>query len=107
MKIILANGTEIEIADASYGGHYIINCTNTTEYQTIWNKFTSSNLSNFTLINDNGQTLVQKSQVRLLSTQAIINQDNTVVGHFYFSEGVDIPNEYEAAGRILLGEDGI
>lgn len=107
MKIILANNEEIEVADATFGGHYVINCANSAAYQNIWNKFTSNNLSTFKLIDNNDKILVNKIQVRLLSTQAIINQDNTVVGHFYFSKGLDVPNEYEAAGKILLGEDEV
>lgn len=107
MKIILANNEKIEVADATFNGHYIINCENSAAYQTIWNKFTTDNLSKFKFMDNNDKIVINKLQVRLLSTQAILNPDNTVVGHFYFSEGLDIPNEYEAAGRILLGEDEI
>ena len=26
MKIILANGTEVQLAQATYDGHYVVNC---------------------------------------------------------------------------------
>lgn len=105
MKIVLNNGSEIELAQATYDGHYVVNCANAAAYQAIWNSFTASNLSDFKLVDDEGNIVKEVLYIRLSSTQAIINPDNTVTGHFYFDGGTELPNEYEEAGRILLGEE--
>lgn len=105
MKIILQDNTEIQLAQATYDNHYIVNCPNVVAYQTIWNYFTSENLSDFKLVDDNGNIVKHTLYIRLLSTQAIINPDNTITGHFYFGNGTTISNEYEQAGKILLGEE--
>lgn len=106
MKIILANGTEVQLAQATYDGHYVVNYQSTAEYQTIWSYFTPENLSDFRLVDDNDNVVSRTLYIRLTSTQAILNPDNTVTGHFYFSGSTVVPNEYEQAGRILLGEEG-
>ena len=104
MKIQLYDGTEIQLDSATYDGHYVVNCQNRAEYQGIWDKFTTENLADFKLYD--GENLVKRVlYIRLSSTQAILNPDNTVTGHFYFTGGTDVPNEYEEAGRILLGEE--
>lgn len=107
MKIILANGTEVQLAQATYDGHYVVNCPNVVAYQTIWSYFTPENLSDFKLVDDNDNVVSRTFYIRLSSTQAIINPDNTITGHFYFMGGTVAPNEYEQAGRILLGEEGV
>lgn len=104
MKIVLKND-EIEVTQATYDGHYVINCNNRAIYNAIWNKFTTENLEDFKLIDDNNKVALRVLNIRLNSTQAILNPDNTVTGHFYFSGGMTMPNEYETAGRILLGEE--
>lgn len=105
MKIILKDGSEVQVAQATYDGHYVVECQNRAAYNTIWNLFTTQNLADFKLT-DNDNNLVERTlYIRLICTQAILNPDNTVTGHFYFSGGTKVPNEYEEAGRILLGED--
>ena len=106
MRIVLADNQEIQLAEATYDGHYVVSCQSRAEYQTIWDKFTAENLSDFKLYD--GDNLVKRVlYIRLSSTQAILNPDNTVTGHFYFTGGTEVPNEYEEAGRILLGEDEV
>lgn len=104
MKIILANGTEIQVTQATYDGHYVINYPNKQAYQTDWDLMESANLADFKLYD--GDNLINRTlNTRLSSTQAIINPDNTVTGHFYFTGGTIVLNEYEQAGKILLGEE--
>lgn len=105
MKIILKDNTEIELAQATYDGHYVVDCASRAAYDAIWDNFTTANLEDFKLVDDNDNVVSETLYIRLSSTQAILNPDNTVTGHFYFSGGTVLPNEYEEAGRILLGEE--
>lgn len=105
MKIILNNGSEIELAQATYDGHYVVDCENRAAYDAIWDNFTTENLEDLKLVDDNGNVVSETLYIRLSSTQAIINPDNTITGHFYFTDGLTMPNEYEEAGKILLGEE--
>lgn len=105
MKIILNDNSEIAVDSATYDGHYVINCDNAPAYQALWNRFTANNLSDFKLADDEDKVVLRVFYIRLKSTQAILNPDGTVTGHFYFDGGTVMPNEYEEAGRILLGEE--
>lgn len=105
MKIILNNGSEIELAQATYDGHYVVDCENRAAYDAIWDNFTTENLEDLKLVDDNDNVVSETLYIRLSSTQAILNPDNTVTGHFYFTDGLTMPNEYEEAGKILLGEE--
>lgn len=105
MKIILNNGSEIEVAQATYDGHYVVNCNSRAAYDAIWDNFTMANLEDFKLVDENDNVVLRVLYIRLSSTQAIINPDNTITGHFYFTDGLTMPNEYEEAGKILLGEE--
>lgn len=103
MKIVLADNSEIEVSQATYDGHCVVNYQNRQAYQADWDKFTAEDLADFKLYD--GDNLVKRVlYIRLSSTQAIINPDNTITGHFYFTDGLTMPNEYEEAGKILLGE---
>lgn len=105
MKIVLNDNSEITINSATYDGHYIVNCESTAAYQALWNRFTANNLADFKLLNDDNKLVERTLYINLLSTQAILNPDGTITGHFYFNGGTKVPNELEEAGRILLGED--
>jgi hypothetical protein len=105
VKIVLKDGTEIQIAQATYDGHYVIDCANRAAYDAVWDNFTTENLEDFRLVDNNDNMVLRVLYIRLTSTQAILNPDNTVTGHFYLSGGTVLPNEYEQAGRILLGEE--
>lgn len=105
MKIVLKDNTEIQVDQATYDKHFIINFDSVYDYQTTWGYFTTNNLADFTLYDDNDEVVKKIMYIRLSSTQAIINPDNTVTGHFYFTGGTEIPNEYEQAGKILMGEE--
>ena len=104
MKMVLADNSEIEVASATYDNHYVVNFANSQAYQATWNTMTVENLADFKLYD--GDSLIKRVlYIVLSSTQAIINPDNTVTGHFYFTGGTTMPNEYEEAGKILLGEE--
>lgn len=104
MKIVLKDNTEIEVAQATYDGHYVVNCNSRAAYDAIWDNFTTANLEDFKLVDDNDNVVLRVLYIHLTSTQAILNPDNTVTGHFYFGGGTVMPNEYAEAGKILLGE---
>ena len=53
MKIVLKDNTEVQIAQATYDGHYVVNCNNRAAYDAIWDNFTTANLEDFKLIDDN------------------------------------------------------
>ena len=105
MKILLNDGTKVQLDSATYDGHYVVNCESVSAYQDIWDNFTTNNLADFKLVDDEDNVVSRTLYIRLISTQAILNPDNTVTGHFYFNGGTPVPNEYEEAGRILLGEE--
>ena len=52
MKIILNNGSEIEVAQATYDGHYVINCNSRAAYDAMWDNFTTANLEDFKLVDE-------------------------------------------------------
>lgn len=106
MTMILSDGTQISLADASFNKHYVISCQDCEDFKTQRDKLTEQNLAEIQ-ITDSGQTIATVRNAMLTGVQEVINSDGSVTGHFYFSGGetVQPESEYSEAGRILMGEE--
>ena len=106
LKLILKDGTEIELAEAGLSQHYVVTCSSKTAFQRIWGGMTDENLAEIQ-ITENGNTIQTIINSKLAGTQTVNNPDGTITGHFYLSGGVFTQQdaEYSEAGRILLGEE--
>lgn len=56
LKLILKDGTGIELEEASYTQHYVVSCKDAKAFQRIWNKLTDENLSEIQ-ITEEGNTV--------------------------------------------------
>ena len=104
LVLILADGTEIELADATYNKHYVVNCTNGDDFSEKRSAMTNENLSEVKILED-GEEVAHLIGLTLTSVQEVLNPDNTVTAHFYFTGGENATTKYAEAGKILLGED--
>lgn len=106
LKLTLKDGTEIDLVDAGYNQHYVVECKDGKAFQKIWNKLTDENLSEIQITGD-GDIAHTYTGSKLKGTQTVENPDGTVTGHFYLDGGayVQPSDEYSEAGRILLGEE--
>ena len=107
LKLILKDGTEIQMADASLSQHYVVMCADKDAFHEIWDMLTEENISELQVM-ENGVITRTIVGSKLNGTQAVMNPDGiTITGHFYMSGGAYIQqgDEYSEAGRILLGEE--
>lgn len=106
LKLILKDGTGIELEEAGYTQHYVVACEDVRSFQEIWDNLTEENLSEIRLVEDGNivHTIIGSS---LEGTQTVTNSDGTITGHFYLSGGEyrQPSDEYSEAGKILLGEE--
>lgn len=105
LKLILKDGTGIELEEAGYTRHYVVSCKDAKTFQSIWNKLTEENLSEIQITED-GNTAHTIIGSELEGTQTVTNPDGTITGHFYLSGGEykQPEDEYSEAGKILLGK---
>ena len=104
LKLILKDGTQIDLMDAGYTRHYVVKCADEAGFQEIWNKLTKENLSEIQ-ITENGNTVHTITGSTLQGTQTVTNPDGTITGHFYLDGGEYVRDDYSEAGKILLGEE--
>lgn len=107
LKLILKDGTEVDIVEAGYTQHYVVTCADEAAFKGIWEKMTEDNLSEIQITED-GSTVHTITGSSLSGTQTVNNPDGTVTGHFYLTGGeyVQATDDYSEAGKILLGEEG-
>lgn len=106
LKMVLSDGSQIDIAEFGLPMHAIVICADDAEMQTVWAQLTPDKLSSME-IQENGETVFTFSSVTLDGLQCIMNGDGSVTAHFYMS-GTNtsaINTEYAEAGKILLGEE--
>lgn len=95
LKMILADGTEITLAEAGLTQHYVVVCSSRTAFQRIWGAMTEENLSVIRIKRD-GQVVQVIRGSKLSGTQTVGNPDGTITGHFYLEGGeFDPPAENE------------
>ena len=104
LTLILNDNTEIDIVDANVSNHIVALFDDSTDYTSAWDLMTDENLEEIKIMEDD--VLIHKIvHSHLSSTQAIINSDDTITGHFYFTGGDYADKEYFEAAHILLGEE--
>ena len=103
LVLLLADGTEIEIADATYNKHYVVNCSDSADFVAKRTLFTPSNLSDIKIYDDDVE-VAHIVGLELSGAQEVINPDETVTGHFYFYGGQNVTADYAEVGRILIGD---
>ena len=108
LKLVLNDGTEIDLAEAGLSQHYVVTCSSKTAFQRLWSAMTDENLAEIQ-ITENGNTIQTIINSKLAGTQTVNNSDGTITGHFYLSDGeyTQQDAEYSLAGKILLGEEGV
>ena len=106
LKLILNDSTEIELEEAGLSQHYVVLCSSRTAFQRLWALMTDENLAEIRIAEDDNviQTIINS---KLAGTQTVNNQDGTLTGHFYLTDGeyTQQDAEYTEAGKILLGEE--
>ena len=105
LKMVLYDGTEMEIAEFALPIHVVILCASKDDALEKWESLTDANLTSVQ-IQQNGEALFAFRYAGLTGVQYILNADGTVTAHFYMDgERAETPDaEYAQAGRILLGE---
>lgn len=106
LKLMLKDGTEIELEEVGYTQHYVVVCEDIRSFQEILDNLTEENLSEIRIAEDGNivHTIISSS---LEGTQTVTNSDGTITGHFYLCGGEyrQPSDEYSEAGKILLGEE--
>lgn len=105
-RIILVDGTEYVLADASFGSKFTIICADKAEFEAIWDKMTKENMARVTITSD-GSTVTTINNLIPDGAQAAYNPGGTITGHFYFHGGdfMQADAEYIEAAKILMGEE--
>ena len=103
LVLLLADGTEIELADATFTKHYVVSCSDSADFAAKRALFTPSNLSDVKIYNDDIE-VAHIAGLEFSGAQEVINPDETVTGHFYFYGGQNITADYAEAGKILIGD---
>lgn len=105
LKMVLQDGTEVDIAEFALPMHAIVQCATKEDALAKWELLTQENLT-YVQIQQNGDVLLAFQYAGLSGVQYILNADGTVTAHFYMEgERADNPDaEYAQAGKILLGE---
>ena len=52
LKLILKDGTEVDIVEAGYTQHYVVTCADEAAFKGIWEKMTEDNLSEIQITED-------------------------------------------------------
>lgn len=106
LKMILQDGTEVDIVEFTLPIHAVILCATKEEALAKWELLTQQNLTSVQIQAD-GETVFAFQYAGLSGVQYILNADGTITAHFYM-DGERLPSvdaEYAAAARILLGEE--
>lgn len=106
VKLVLANGEEVEVAGFSVPLAVVLNCKSNEDAVTVWQKLTPENLENVS-VTQNGETVASFQYVTLTNAQFVLNDDGNVTAHFYMrgENAVKTDDEYVLAAKILLGEE--
>ena len=106
LKMVLKDGTEITLSEFTVPMHIVVVRDTKEEIHALWDKLTADALEEV-LIQEDGETLFTFLNATVTGEQIVVNADKTLTGHYYLS-GERQPGgnpEYEAAARILLGEE--
>lgn len=109
LKMILFDGTELDIDAFGLPMHAVMTCANEDEMLAVWKQLTPMNMSTVEVQQD-GETVFAFVGGSLEGQQSVVNGDGSLTVHFYM-QGVrqDVTDantqEYVTAAQILLGEE--
>lgn len=105
MKMVLQDGTELEIVEFALPMHAVVHCATKEEALSKWALLTQENLA-AVQIRQKDTVLFAFQYAGLTGVQYVLNDDGTITAHFYMAgERATHPEEeYISAAKILLGE---
>lgn len=105
LKMILNDGTEIELNESSGTTHAVVSCATREDFIDAWDALIAEgNLEEVRYVSGDDE-LYTIANMRLSGTQAVYNGDGSITGHFYFISGTVVRDDFAEAGRILMGEE--
>lgn len=109
LKMILFDGTELNLEGFGLPMHAVMTCQSNDELLEKWKLFTPMNLSRVEVQLSDEAVFTFAGGV-LEGVQSVINLNGTITAHFYMKgerlETVtDTTAEYVTAAKILLGEE--
>ena len=105
LQLILKDGTAIDIMESGLSGHIVMQCADSEEFNSVWEKLTPEAVREFTIVRD-GEVVQSVINGQLTGTQTVTNYDDTLTCHFYLKgDLVAQSDEYSEVGRILMGEE--
>ena len=105
LQLILKDGTAIDIMESGLSGHIVMQCADSEEFNSVWEKLTPEAVKEFTIVRD-GEVVQSVVNGQLTGTQTVTNYDDTLTCHFYLKgDLVAQSDEYSEVGRILMGEE--
>lgn len=109
LKMILFDGTALEIEAFGLPMHAVMSFANADELLAVWKKLTPMNLSSVSVLQSD-VPVYKFASGKLDGVQSVNNGDGSLTAHFYMS-GVqqdvldDSTREYVTAAQILMGEE--
>lgn len=106
MKIILADGSVMEADSVTLEPHLAVNCPDRDAFLSVWDRLTPANIDRIEVYKDDA-FVAAFNACELVGTQAVINYDGTMVGHFYFigEPAASVSPEWKTAYAILAGDE--
>lgn len=105
LQLVLKDGTAIDIMESGLSGHIVMQCADSDEFNSVWEKLTPEAVREFTIVRD-GEVVQSVVNGQLTGTQTVTNYDDTLTCHFYLKgDLVAQSDEYSEVGRILMGEE--
>lgn len=105
LQLVLKDGTAIDIMESGLSGHIVMQCADSDEFNSVWEKLTPEAVKEFTIVRD-GEVVQSVVNGQLTGTQTVTNYDDTLTCHFYLKgDLVAQSDEYSEVGRILMGEE--
>lgn len=105
LKVILKDGTEVFIDAINYPANIIKNYDTKEDFLNTWDLFTTENLSDFSVYQDDKET-IRMTGYTLDSIQIVYNYNYSISVHFYFRAGryqsVVVDEVKEAEERAIL-----
>ncbi len=109
LKMVLGDGSEIEIVGFALPLSVSVNCAAMTEMVGIWERLHMDTCMSKIEIQRDGAVCGTYFGVGTDGVQVIKNGDGTLTAHFYMQDSgngqIEMENEYAQAARILLGEE--
>ncbi|SHK33214.1 hypothetical protein [Hespellia stercorisuis] len=108
MKMILSDGTEVQIEDSLLSGSIIVKSETKEELMETWDMLTPDKLYKVDIVQKE-DVIRSMHGVCIDSVQIVINPDGTLTTHFYIREtstgSMSKDSDYVKAAKILLGEE--